>query len=265
MGITFEHSDTVAGSLRFGFKLLTMLNSKTPKGEKFGYLTGALYLAPHTEAGGKTVCSHSTEACREGCLFTAGRGLWPRIYNARVERTRFYHRDRVGFLTTLVGELERVQTAADGAGLTLAIRLNAVSDIMWEKETLQHQTLFDRFGRARWYDFTRIPHQHRRVPKGWHLTYSLADDELELAVAHLRAGRNVAAVFPLTEHLPHGSTIQLGDLTVHMVDGEQSDLRFLDPSPAIVQLKPKGRLLRGNSPMVHPGLIGELMKMGHAA
>ena len=39
---------------------LTIDNAKTIKGESEGYLTGILYLAPHTLAGGPNVCPHAT-------------------------------------------------------------------------------------------------------------------------------------------------------------------------------------------------------------
>ena len=47
-------------------------NAKTIKGQKKGYLTGIVYLAPHDVAG-VNVCSMSELAgCRKACLFTAG-------------------------------------------------------------------------------------------------------------------------------------------------------------------------------------------------
>jgi hypothetical protein len=52
----------------------------------------------------------------------------------------------------------------------------------------------------------------------------------------------------------------MGDTEVKVVDGEEHDLRFLDPRPALVLLKPKGRLLQGPIPMVREGLILKLMK-----
>lgn len=55
-------------------KLLTVNNAKTVKGEKQGYLTGILYLAPSDKAGnGINTCANASAGCREACLFTAGR------------------------------------------------------------------------------------------------------------------------------------------------------------------------------------------------
>lgn len=125
-----KHGETVAARTRSEpLRLLSPFNDKSPKGEAHGFLTAMLYLAPAEVAGGKTVCPHSTEACRAGCLFTAGRGKTPRVESARIRRTQWYHRDREGFMRALDGDLELLQTIADHAGLRLAIRLNGTSDI----------------------------------------------------------------------------------------------------------------------------------------
>lgn len=257
-----KHGDTVAARTRSEpLRLLSPFNDKSPKGEAHGFLTAMLYLAPAQVAGGKTVCPHSTEACRAGCLFTAGRGKTPRVESARIRRTRWYHDDREGFMRALDGDLELLQTIADHAGLRLAIRLNGTSDVLWERETVGGRSLFDIHSRARFYDYTNTPPEHRKVPSNWHLTHSLADHPLARAVEHLRAGRNVAAVVPETEKAGAPDWFTVGDTEVRVVDGEAHDLRFLDPSPALVLLKPKGRLTRGG-PMVRHNLIRELFHAG---
>lgn len=260
-----RHGDTVAAKLRNAqqLALLSPFNEKTPKGEAEGYLTAMLYLAPHTLAGGKSLCPHSTDACRQGCLFWAGRGKTPRVENARLNRTRRYLDERRGFLRDLVGDLRYMQTVADREGMKLAIRLNGTSDVLWERETVEFgrgpETLFDLFPRATFYDYTRTPFQHRKVPANWRLVFSLADDPLELAVEHLLAGRSVAAVVPLMDKEFAPDWLVVGPHEVSVIDGDEHDLRFLDPAPALVLLKPKGRLLRGG-PMVRPGLLGDLIK-----
>ncbi len=257
-----SHIDSVAATLRSGkLQLLSPFNEKSPKGEAQGFLTAMLYLAPHTIAGGKSVCPHSTEACRAGCLFTAGRGQTPRVFNARVRRTTNYLEDRRRFMATLVDDLDVMQRTADAAGLKLAIRLNGTSDILWERE---EPSVFDLFPRAIFYDYTRTPAAHRRVPGNWHLTFSLADDPISFALDHLRAGRSVAAVVPEADKAKAPGWFVIGDTVVDVIDGELHDLRFLDPSPSLVLLKPKGRL-RSGGPMVRHLLIENLIAMDRRA
>jgi len=46
--------------------LLGTKNNKTIKGEKYGWITYIMYLAPFTQnATGKNVCSHSSAGCVE--------------------------------------------------------------------------------------------------------------------------------------------------------------------------------------------------------
>lgn len=261
-----KHGETVAARLRSrGYQLVTTYNEKTPKGEAEGYLQGIVYLAPHTLGGGKNLCPHSTPACRAGCLYTAGRGQTPRVDNARRHRTAWFNGDRDAFLDTLVGELVDLQAQADKHGLQLAIRLNGTSDVLWEREQLDGVTLFDLFPRARIFDYTRTPAEHRRVPANWHLTFSLADDPIEHAVQHLRAGRSVAAVVPADEIAAAPDWFALGERTIYAVHGDEHDLRFLDPPGALVLLKPKGALTRGDNPMVRRGLIRDLIQLGKKA
>lgn len=254
--------DSVAAKFRNhkDLLLLSPFNEKTPKGEEEGFLTAMMYLAPHTLGGGKSLCPHSTEACRAGCLYSAGRGRTPRVQNARLRRTRWFLENRDGFLDQLVGELMMMQEGADAHGLKLAVRLNGTSDILWERELMEEgRSLFDLFPRATFYDYTRTPAAHRKVPPNWRLTFSLADDPLERAVEHLRAGRSVAAVAPLAEKEWVGGWIEVGEHVVTVMDGDEHDLRFLDPAPALVLLSPKGALRRGG-PMVHPDLFHRLRK-----
>lgn len=265
-----SHLDTVAASLRGDkrLQLLSPYNEKTPKGEKLGYLQAIVYLAPHTLGGSKSLCPHSTEACRAGCLFTAGRGKTPRVENARMRRTALFNQDRHQFMEDLVDELSIMQCVADRHGMTLAIRLNGTSDILWEREAVEIDTgadevittdLFAAFPRARFFDYTRTPAVHRKVPENWHLTFSLADDPTEHAVEHLLAGRNVAIVVPEAEKVAAPAWLMLGNQLIGIVDGDEHDLRFTDARPALVLLKPKGRLLRGG-PMVRHNLIADLLR-----
>ena len=54
-------------------KLLTIGNTKTIKGEKYGYQTYILHLAPADLSGFET-CPKRTAGCTAACLNTAGRG-----------------------------------------------------------------------------------------------------------------------------------------------------------------------------------------------
>ena len=77
--------------------LFTVSNdAKTVKGEKHGWLTAVLYLAP-ADLSGVNVCPKSTPECRALCLNTAGRGAFNMVQAARLRRTHEYLQDKSAF------------------------------------------------------------------------------------------------------------------------------------------------------------------------
>lgn len=237
-------------------ELLTTSNPKTSKGEKTGWLTAALHLAP-VALSGRNVCPHATAGCAAACLNTAGRGHMPAAQLARIRRTRFWARDRIGFMATLVAELERHERRADARGLRAAARLNALSDLPWERwpvtrngETFPH--VFAAFPAIRFYDYTKWPIAKRRIDgiENYSLTFSLAEDNDHHAADVLTAGGNVAAVF--AGPLPERFTI--AGVTAPVIDGDANDLRFTDPPATIVGLSAKGRAIHDRSGFVRTAL-----------
>lgn len=251
-----SHSDSVGFKERSLTRLLTTVNCKTPKGEKAGYLTGVLYLMPHTSGGAKTLCPHSTDACRAMCLAGAGLSGLPRQLAAKQVRTDLYHEARGAFLAAIVDDISAIATAAAREGLGAAIRLNGSSDILWEREIAMDPALV-------WYDYTKTPPARRaQRPSHYHLTFSYAGpQDLPVALSWLAQGGGVAAVVPgytKIELLEDVRQIALPDGThARFVDGDENDLRFLDPPSSIVLLTPKGRV---RSDLVRPNLRAELTR-----
>lgn len=232
--------------------LLTTSNPKTAKGEKSGYLTAILHLAP-ASLSGRNVCPHATDGCRAACLNTAGRGgigldadgLNP-IQVARIRRTRAWQRNRAAFMLRLVDEIAAHELRAAAHGLKSAVRLNGTSDLPWERFSVgAFPNVFAAFPRTTFYDYTKWPARLRplvaRIPN-YSLTYSLAESNAEQAAIALESDVNVAAVFDTRKgqslpawHVIHGRIARV-------VDGDASDLRFLDPQDGvIVGLRAKGR------------------------
>jgi hypothetical protein len=238
-------------------ELLTTRNPKTRKGEGAGYLTAAMHLAP-AMLSGRNVCPHSTRGCAAACLNTAGRGGMAPTQAARQRRTRFWARDRVGFLTTLVRELERHERRAARRGLRAAARLNALSDLPWERFPVErdgerHPHVMAAFPDVTFYDYTKWPIRLRsRVTEipNYSLTFSLAEDNDEHAAAALSAGLNVAVVF--AGRLP--DRFAVAGVEAPVIDGDANDLRFTDPSGCFVGLSAKGRAIKDRSGFVRAGV-----------
>lgn len=230
--------------------LLTIGNDpKTIKGEKRGVKTAILYLAPVRLAGGVNVCPFATPGCAEACLNTAGRGAFTATQEARIRRTRFYLKDRDGFMHQLMTEIRKFVDHCERKGWQPAVRLNGTSDIAWERIPAHpFANIMLAFPEVSFYDYTKWSPGKRLakgpLPRNYTLTYSFNEDPNALgrAADALRLGWNVAVVY---DRLP-GRVSQIdfrpitGDPTIEVVDGDADDLRFLDQGQ-LIGLKAKGK------------------------
>jgi hypothetical protein len=241
-----ESTDT-----EFSYLLSVEADAKTEKGTDAGYLTGVLYLAPATaasEAYGKpvNVCAHASEGCTAACLYTSGRAkIFETVNRARVQRTVAFLRDRQAFLTALAAEVQAIVKTAARRGLTPAIRLNGTSDLDFHRfkwtapDGTVYRSLMDAFPDVQWYDYTKSPKRAEdyaagRLPSNYDVTFSLSEENDANARKALEAGLRVAVVFDRAEGLPETFD------GYPVVDGDKTDLRFLDPGAVVVGLKAKG-------------------------
>lgn len=231
--------------------VLGVTNSKTIKGEKDGYLTGILYLSPADSVTKETLCPYAKIAgCIDGCLYTAGRGIMKPVHMARVRKTIFYLFYRKAFMTILATDIKKLKRKAKRDGLTLVIRLNGTSDIQWEHVPYtdlygtSYTNIFEAFPEITFYDYSKIP--TRKVPENYHLTFSYSDrPEYAKVVAKSEAknpARNIAVVF--NGELPTTYRNRA------VINGDKTDLRFLDQDNVIVGLTAKGKAKHDTSGFV---------------
>jgi hypothetical protein len=249
-------------------KLLNIdANAKTIKGRARGYMTAVVYLAPYT-ASGINVCPMAELAgCHEGCLNTAGRGgiskgnrtiatdagLLPdnAIQRARLARTALYHSDRDAFMRQLIGEIRAFIKKAERAGLIPVVRLNGTSDIQWELINTDTATnIFSVFPDVQFYDYTKIAKRFNRpLPSNYYLTLSYSEASQRYAAICLAAKRrhNISLVLVVRDKATKARYLADNESAV---DGDQTDLRFLDPAGAVVVLYAKGRARNDTSGFV---------------
>ena len=110
-------------------------NAKTVKGQKYGFLTAILYLAPSNESG-FNVCPQASKGCKRACLYSAGNGSYPSVKLGRINKTRWYIQERETFINQLRKEIEKFIVKAKAKNLIPCIRLNGTSDISWENTGL---------------------------------------------------------------------------------------------------------------------------------
>ena len=202
---------------------------KTMRSKTRYYVTG-LSLAP-ANTSGFDVCQGSSAGCRAGCLFYAGQGRFDNVQRARVAKTRLFFQHRETFRAMLYADIERAQQIARKRRARLAVRLNVLSDLPWERI---FPDLFERFSDVQFYDYTKVA--GRTTPANYHLTFSRSEVNDVDAKRELMAGRNVTVVFRSKE-LPRAWN------GVPVVSGDTHDLRFLDKSGRVVGLYAKGRAL----------------------
>jgi hypothetical protein len=256
-------------------KLLNIdANAKTIKGQKVGFLTAVLYLAPFKMSGINVCPMAELAGCWRGCLNTAGRGGIAKgrktmrrngitvpdnaIQRCRINRTRLYAKDRDGFMAQLVKEIRAFLKRADRKGLTPAIRLNGTSDIRWENQPVTidgqyYDNLFDAFSDVTFYDYTKLPNRFNRVlPSNYHLSLSFSNASQRYADmcwdAHAK-GASLVMVYRSKLDVTNART-WFEECRVPCVDGDANDLRFLDPDKCIVTLKAKGKARKDTSGFV---------------
>lgn len=236
--------------------LLTIGNPKTLKGERYGYLTAGLHLAPHTVSGVMNTCPWA-DGCQGPCLNTAGRGGIPRadratldvgggltvpdnvIQRARIRRTRDFHADRSGFVARLSDDVRRFERYALARDFVPVVRPNVLSDIPWEHVA---PALFADFPGVQWIDYTKGRRRFERFlsgdfPGNYYLALSRsASLTWAEADAYLQRGGTVVVVFDG----PPPARWRGRDVT----PGDAHDLRFTDTPGTWVGLKAKGRARR---------------------
>lgn len=210
-------------------------DSKTIKGEKIGYLTGILYLAPANTTKYNT-CSMAEKAqCAKACLYSAGRGAFNNVQQSRIDKTLYFYEARAEFMATLFKNIKALIKKAESKGLKPLVRLNGTSDIRWETIPFNGATIFEAFPNVQFYDYTKDANR-KDLPVNYDLTFSYSGvDSFAPYVKKAQSkGMRMAVVFRKESNIP---TLFKG---IKVVSGDNSDVRHLDDQGVIVGLYAKG-------------------------
>jgi hypothetical protein len=227
-------------------------NPKTVKGQKYGFKTCVLYLAPAKLSGFQVCPMAQVAGCEEACLNTAGNPAYAESKaKGRLNKTLYFFNAREQFMNQLAREIALESGKAQAQGYTLLVRLNGTSDIRWENIgfTLNpatakkigrvpghYENIMQLFPNIQFYDYTKIANRHD-LPTNYDLTFSYSglpgyQPFVQKAIAQ---GLRVAVVFRDKKKIPASF------LGLQCVDGDDSDIRHLDPAGCIVALYAKGR------------------------
>lgn len=241
---------------RFPDKLLGLdTNAKTVKGERYGVKTAILYLMPANGSGAQ-LCPMATLAlCKEPCLFSAGRGAMSNVMLSRLRKTLYFLQFRELFMAQLAREIHDLRAKAKRDGFKLLVRLNGTSDIRFENIAVPGApNIMALFPDVQFYDYTKIANRGRAggLPANYDLTFSYSGAPayqpfVQRAVAN---GERIAVVFRnraiVDRMLANGETF----LGLPVVDGDDSDIRHVDPRGAVVALYAKGKARQDKSGFV---------------
>lgn len=225
-------------------------NAKTVKGEKYGYLTGVLYMAPHTIAG-PNVCPMATiAACDKACLYAAGRGAMSSVQLSRINKAQLFHSQREAFMLQLVKDVAKVKAKAIRKGMVPLIRLNGTSDIRWESipvtvDGVTYPNIMAIYPDVQFYDYTKLANR-KGIPANYDLTFSYSGVQaFQPFVLQAKAnGMRIAVVFRNEQDIPESF------MGMDCIGGDDSDIRHLEPQGVVVALYAKGPAKRDNTGFV---------------
>jgi hypothetical protein len=232
------------GNTMFKSKALLSVSAdaKTVKGETLGFLTGILYLAPATTTKWNTCSMAKTAKCDVACLFTAGRGAFSSVQQARINKTEWFFTERNSFMQQLVVDITKLIRKADKQGLKPLVRLNGTSDIRWETvgftdvNGIEYVNIFAAFPDIQFYDYTKDANR-KELPSNYDITFSYSGVEgfQPFVTKALLNNMRMAVVFRKEQDIPQSF------MGIPVVSGDKSDVRHLDDDGVIVGLYAKGK------------------------
>lgn len=214
-------------------------SAKTVKGEKIGFLTAICYLVPDEK-----LCPFAQMAgCFEGCLKSAGRGAFNSTQRARAAKTAFFRENQRAFMLSMAADIWALQRRAEKLGLTPLVRPNGTSDIPFENIQIDGKTIFQMFADVQFYDYTKHPSRNLafKTAGNYDLTYSfsaITPKPISIKGLSNPANKRTAVVFQKQSDIPpefRGWPV---------VDGDDTDVRHIEPQHVVVALYAKGKARR---------------------
>lgn len=211
-----------------------MSNAKTSKNSEKTFI---LYMAPYNQnKHKKNLCPKASKGCAASCLFTAGRGKFNSVKNARINKANYFLDETENFVNQLAAEILKQYAKAKRLGYRVNFRLNGTTDInffylLHKYASLDVESLQDA---ATFYDYTKVLSyikQHGQKANVWY-TFSRSEHNNTECRAALEMGANVSLVYK-------------GEMPSHiwgfaLEDGDASDDAMVGKRSTIFALKAKG-------------------------
>mgnify|MGYP003322744987 FL=1 len=209
-------------------------NAKINKNE---ITTFNLSLAPYKQnSKGVNLCPKASKGCALACLFTAGRGKFTNVQQARINKTNYYLFDKQKFLNQLAKEINKIALKSTITNEKFALRLNTLSDVDFVYQLKKYCDLDllndDTYKNIIVYDYTAIIGKVKKyLGTRYHLTLSRKENNEQDVMEALEMGGNVAIVFKEIPKTYKGYRV---------VDGDKTDLEMTKYKNVVLGLKAKG-------------------------
>ena len=211
-------------------------STKVIKGNKLGFRTAILYLAPYTMSGTNVCANAALAQCFKPCLNISGRGVMTTVQMSRLRKTLFFLQYRDECIAMISREIGAFEKHAAKQGYVLLVRLNGTSDLRWE-----NYGIIQAYPSVQFYDYTKLANR-KNIPANYDLTFSYSgvpafQTQVKLAIA---ANMRLAVVFRnraiVNDMLANAASFQ----GLVVVDGDDTDVRHIDPAASAVALYAKG-------------------------
>ena len=212
-------------------------STKVIKGNKLGFKTAILYLSP-SNMSGMQVCANALLAgCAEACLNTSGRGAMTGVQMSRLRKALFWQQFQSEAIALIKHEIALAEKQSAREGWTLLVRLNGTSDIRWE-----NYGIIQAFPQTQFYDYSKLPNR-KNIPANYDITFSYSGvAAFQPAVKKaIENGNRIAVVFRHRSNVQAMLANQESFLGLTVVDGDDTDIRHLDPQDSVVALYAKGK------------------------
>jgi hypothetical protein len=169
---------------------------------------------------------------------------------ARIRKAKAFFEYRTEFMQLLAKDIRRLVKKAAKANMVPLVRLNGTSDIKWENipvtdNGIEYANLMTLFPDVQFYDYTKIPSRHN-LPANYDLTFSYSGvlGFQKYVNQAIDTGMRIAAVFRKRADIPAKF------MGLDCVDGDNSDIRHIDPKGVIVALYAKGQAKKDSTGFV---------------
>ena len=175
------------------------------------------------------------------------------VQHSRMARTLIFQQHPDIFYSRFHRQLVKHCKDCIRDGVIPAVRPNGTSDTRWENDPFfmaMLESLVREFG-LRVYDYTKIPNR-KNVPDWYDLTFSYSGVRgfQPFVQRAIDAGERIAVVFRNRAMVERLLEIGGSFLGLPVVDGDDTDVRFLDPKGVVVALYAKGKARHDKSGFV---------------